>query len=258
MARAKIHAPRLARAVHGGLRPQGGRREAWWRRRLLAWLESLRLGARLGRGRNYAQQGQIRALAVAPGRIEAEVQGAEAAPYHVRVEMAPLDAAAVGALLRERPLLAAQLAAHALPLAFDEALRQAGLNLLPEARRDLTLRCDCKDWARPCKHLAAVLCLFADATAADPALLLRFRGIEPPLPPDAAEPRVAPEAEVLRLHPSADAGAVPRRLGALPYWRGEEPFVKTLEGAYRRAQAKALAAQTAAADFRFPEDFPAP
>ena len=65
-----------------------------------------------------------------------------------------------------------------------------------------------------------------------------------------------PEAELLCLHPSADGGAVPRRLGALPYWRGEEPFTKTLEGAYRRAQTKALAAQEDAADFRFPEDFP--
>ena len=257
MGRANAYAPRLARAVRGGLRLQGGRREAWWRRRLLAWLEGMRMGARLGRGRNYAQQGQIRALSVLPGLLEAEVQGAEAAPYHTRVEMAPLDAAAVGEILRARPFLAAQLAAHALPLAFDEALRQAGFSLLPEGRRDLRLRCDCKDWARPCKHLAAVLCLFADATAADPALLLRFRGIEPPAPPDADVPRVAPEAEVARLHPSADAGAVPRRLGALPYWRGEEPFVKTLEGAYRRAQAKALAAQTAFSDFRFPEDFPA-
>lgn len=256
MSRAKTYAPRLAKTVHGGLRPQGGRREAWWRRALLAWLEGLHMGARLGRGRNYAQQGQIRSLAVSPGLIEAEVQGAEATPYHVRVQMPPLDAEAVWALLRARPMLAAQLAAHALPLAFGEALRQAGMPLLPEARADLALHCDCKDWARPCKHLAAVLCLFADATSADPALLLRFRGLLFPEPPEAPGPRAVPEAELLCLHPSADGGAVPRRLGALPYWRGEEPFTKTLEGAYRRAQTKALAAQEDAADFRFPEDFP--
>lgn len=255
MSRPKAYAPRLAKTVRGGLRPQGGRRDAWWRRNLLAWLESLHMGARLGRGRNYAQQGQIKSLTVSPGLIKAEVQGAEATPYHVRIEMPPLPQDAVWALLSAKPILAAQLAAHALPIAFAEALRQNGLTLLPETRRDLTLHCDCKDWARPCKHLAAVLCLFADATAADPALLLRFRGILFPETTANLTPRLLPETEILRLHPSADAAAIPRRLGALPYWRGDEPFSKTLESAYHRAQDKALAAQTHAADLRFPEDY---
>lgn len=255
MSRPKAYAPRLAKTVRGGLRPQGGRRDAWWRRNLLAWLESLHMGARLGRGRNYAQQGQIKSLTVSPGLIKAEVQGAKATPYHVRIEMPPLPQDAVWALLRAKPILAAQLAAHALPIAFAEALRQNGLTLLPETRRDLTLHCDCKDWARPCKHLAAVLCLFADATAADPALLLRFRGILFPETTANLTPRLLPETEILRLHPSADAAAIPRRLGALPYWRGDEPFSKTLESAYHRAQDKALAAQTHAADLRFPEDY---
>ena len=255
MSRPKAYAPRLAKTVRGGLRPQGGRRDAWWRRNLLAWLESLHMGARLGRGRNYAQQGQIKSLTVSPGLIKAEVQGAEATPYHVRIEMPPLPQDAVWALLRAKPILAAQLAAHALPIAFAEALRQNGRTLLPETRRDLTLHCDCKDWARPCKHLAAVLCLFADATAADPALLLRFRGILFPETTANLTPRLLPETEILRLHPSADAAAIPRRLDALPYWRGDEPFSKTLESAYHRAQDKALAAQTHAADLRFPEDY---
>ncbi len=214
------------------------------------------MGARLGRGRSYAQSGQIRALTVEPGLIRAVVQGAERAPYQVSLEMAPLDAGAVGEILRERPMLAAQLAARNLPMAFDETLRRHGLALLPQTREAMRLRCDCKDWARPCKHLAAALCLFADATAADPLLLLRFRGILFPEEPPRLEPRVVPEAEILGLHPAAQAGLLPRRLGALPYWRGEEPFVKTLEDAYRRAQAKALHAFDAAADFRFPEDHP--
>ena len=72
MSRPKTYAPRLAKTVHGGLRPQGGRRDAWWRRNLLAWLESLHMGARLGRGRNYAQQGQIKSITVSPGLIQAE------------------------------------------------------------------------------------------------------------------------------------------------------------------------------------------
>ena len=252
----RAFAPRQAKTVRGGLRPQSGRRDAWWRRRLMEWLEGLRIGPRLGRGRNYAQQGQIRALTVRPGQIDAEVQGAEAAPYYVSLRMAPLDQGRVRPLLRARPMLMARLAARALPIALEETLAEAGMSLFPPARDDLAMACDCRDWARPCKHLAAVFCLFADASAADPALLLRFRGIVFPDAPPNLTPRAVPEAEILRLHPSTDAGLVPRRLGPLPYWRGDEPFQQTLESAYRRAQGKALAALDGHADLRFPEDTP--
>lgn len=250
----KTYAPRLAKTVHGGLRPQGGHREAWWRRRWMEWLEGLRMGARLGRGRNYAQLGQIRTLTVLPGEIRAEVQGAEATPYAVAITMEPLDVGAVEVMLAGRPFLMAQLVAHALPIAFEEALHALGTSLFPRQRKDVVFRCDCKDWARPCKHLAAALCLFADAIGADPQLLLRFRGLILPEPPADLAPQTLPDARILALHPSADAASVPRRLGTLPYWRGSEDFRKSLEAAYRRAHDKALAALEGIADLRFPED----
>lgn len=252
----KVYAPRLAKTVQGGLRPQGGRRDAWWRRRWMEWVEGLRMGARLGRGRSYAQLGQIRSLIVEPGCLTAEVQGAEREPYRASVAMPPLDAEAVEAMLAGNPFLAAQLIAHALPIAFEEALHMMGASLFPQGRKEVTFRCDCKDWARPCKHLAAVLCLFADAIGADPRLLLRFRGLMlPELPPDLT-PKVLPEARILDLAPSADVTAIPRRLGALPYWRGTEDFRKTLESAYRRAHDKAVQALNGVADMRLPEDYP--
>lgn len=235
---------------------QSAARAAWWRRPLIAWLENLHLGARLGRGRNYAQLGQVKTLEAAPGQLRAVVQGAESAPYHITVSMPVLDASAVEDLLRQNPFLAAQLAAHTLPMAFAELLRRHGLPLFPEARGDMTFTCDCKDWSRPCKHIAAVLCLFADAIAADPQLFLRFRGIVLPEVPPRLEPQLLPADRLLALHPTPDAAAVPRRLGSLPYWRGAEDFRKTLESVYRRAHAKAMAALEAVADVRFPEDAP--
>lgn len=252
----KVYAPRLAKTVHGGLRPQGSHREAWWRKRWMEWLEGLHMGARLGRGRNYAQLGQIRSLSVEPGRLVAEVQGAEREPYAVTVAMPPLDTAAVEAILSTRPFLAAQLVAHTLPFAFEEALSSIGESLFPKKRQEVTFHCTCKDWARPCKHLAAALCLFADAMAADPQLLLRFRGLILPEPPPNLTPQILPETYILSLNPSPDAASVPRRLGTLPYWRGTEDFRKTLESAYRRAHDKALVALEGFADLRFPEDYP--
>ena len=251
------HAPRLARTVLGGLRLQSANRDAWWRKAWIAWLESLHMGARLGRGRSYAQLGQIRELTLEAGCLRAIVQGAERDPYHLSIHLPPLPDAPLRALLHEHPLLTAQLMANTFPLALYEHLRQAGFDLFPVGKTGVTFRCSCRDWARPCKHLAAALCLFADAIAAEPALLFRFRGVTlPEAPPDLTPTRLSQDA-LLALHPSADAAAVPRRLGSLPYWRGEEDLKKTLSHAYHRAHERALKAlESFSADLRFPEDHP--
>ncbi len=253
----KVHPPRLTKTVRGGLRPQGGRRDAWWTKRWMTWLESLHMGARLGRGRNYAQLGQIKTLDVAPGRLSAEVQGADAEPYHVAFQMPVWDAKAVTELLMAHPIYTAQLYAHHLPMSLSELLAQRGYALFPVGKQQLNFFCTCKDWARPCKHLAAALCLFADAMAADPLLLFRFRGVILPEVTPTHLPQVLPEEEILRLHPTPNVTTVPRRLGTLPYWHGAEDFRKTLEFAYRRAHERALTSlDTLGADFRFPEDAP--
>lgn len=256
MSKKKQYAPRFARSIRGGLRPQGANRDVWWRKRWITWLESMHLGARLGRGRNYAQQGQVREMIVMPGEITAEVQGADVHPYQLSAKMPILNAEAIWQILHEMPICTAQVAARTLPISFHEALLQQGFSLFPETRSDMTFHCSCKDWSRPCKHLLAVLCLFADAIASDPLLLLRFRGIVFPDETPNLTPRILPTETILRFHPSPDTASVPRRLGTLPYWRGTDDFRKTLESAYHRAHLKALAATESFVDLRFAEDAP--
>ncbi len=48
--------------------------------------------------------------------------------------------------------------------------------LLPLRWSDLRASCTCPDSANPCKHLAAVLYVFADQLDTDPWLLLQWRG----------------------------------------------------------------------------------
>lgn len=254
---ASRHQPRVPLTVYGGLRLQGSNRGAWWRKAWIAWLERLQMGARLGRGRNYAQRGQVQTLEVQPGVLRARVQGMEREPYRVEMRWEPLPSEPVVSLLRASPVLAAQLAANCLPVSFDQAIRQLGFSLFPEGREGVSFRCTCRDWARPCKHLAAAFCLFADVIASEPQVLLRLRGIPVVEPEPDCTPTHLPLVDLLALRPATNAAAVPRRLGSLPYWRGEEGLRKTLEVAYRRAHERALTAlETAAADLRFPEDVP--
>lgn len=216
----------------------------------------MHLGARLGRGRNYAQQGQVRELIVMPGEITATVQGADAEPYQLSAKMPVLDAEKVWLILHDMPICAAQVAARSLPVSLNEALLQHDLHLFPETRQDMQFHCTCKDWTRPCKHLLAALCLFTDAIATDPLLLLRFRGIVFPEEAPNLSPQTLSAEQILRLHPTPDAASVPRRLGTLPYWRGTEDFRKTLESAYHRAHLKAITATDTPVDLRFAEDAP--
>lgn len=252
----KVYPQRLAKSVQGGLRPQGANRDAWWRKRWLTWLESLHLGARLGRGRSYAQLGQIKQLSISPGKIDAVIQGASEAPYTTSIKMEPLPEETILSLLQKEPFLTAQLYAHALPFRFEERLGQENLSLFPHKRNDLSYHCTCKDWVRPCKHIAAALCLFADASAADPHLLLRFRGlILPDISPTLIPKELSPN-EMLSLRPISDGAMIIKRLGSLPYWRGSEDLKKNLTSAYQRAHQKALSALQSFADLRLPEDYP--
>jgi uncharacterized Zn finger protein len=62
------------------------------------------------------------------------------------------------------------------PPELEAVFQRAGVALLPHAWRDLRATCGCPDPENPCKHIAAVLYVFADRLDADPWLLLQWRG----------------------------------------------------------------------------------
>lgn len=168
--------------VDGGLatsRQRGAMADSWWSRRFVEVLESYGLGTRLQRGRRYARQGQVVSLDVSAGLLTAQVQGSRLTPYVVTVVVSsPTERQwrVVDAALRSRVGLAAHLLAGELPAELEDVFTQAKASLFPERWRDLKARCSCPDSANPCKHIAAVLYLFADRLDDDPWLLLEWRG----------------------------------------------------------------------------------
>jgi uncharacterized Zn finger protein len=168
--------------VDGGLttsRPRGPIAESWWSRRFVQTLESYGLGGRLERGRRYARQGQIVSLDVSPGLLMAQVQGSRPAPYEVTVNVSVPTARqwrVVDAALGQRVGLAAHLLAGEVPAELEEVFADAKAPLFPSTWRDLSTKCSCPDSTNPCKHIAAVLYLFADRLDDDPWLLLEWRG----------------------------------------------------------------------------------
>jgi uncharacterized Zn finger protein len=168
--------------VEGGIRASSQRGdigESWWSRRFLSLLEAFGYGSRLARGRNYARRGQVLELDVAAGEVRAVVQGSRRQPYQVRIGLEPLDDAdwrRAEQAMAERALFMARLLAGEMPRQIEEAFEACSLSLFPRSGSDLASGCTCPDWARPCKHVAAVFYLLAEAFDADPFLVFEWRG----------------------------------------------------------------------------------
>jgi uncharacterized Zn finger protein len=176
------YAPARRRTPANGLKARSRRGpigSTWWGRR---WIEGLRAFGwenRLERGRTYARGGQVVRFRIAPGQIDAKVQGSRPAPYQVRIAVRPIPdrgwTAASRALAR-RPGLVGALLTGEMPSSVEEAFAASKVPLFPSTDRDFQTDCSCPDWANPCKHVAAVHFLVGEALDRDPFLLFELRG----------------------------------------------------------------------------------
>jgi uncharacterized Zn finger protein len=169
-------------AVSGGLKARSTRGaigQTWWSGRFIAVLEAIIVGGRLERGRNYARRGQVLSMDVAAGMVSALVQGSRVQPYRVRIGLDAFGAPQWDAA--ERALAAsawysAKLLAGEMPEDIDEVFAELGLALFPASAAELSMYCSCPDWEVPCKHIAAVFYLLAEAFDDDPFSILAWRG----------------------------------------------------------------------------------
>jgi uncharacterized Zn finger protein len=271
------------RAAKGGIKAQSKRGQfgqSWWAKRWIAVLESFDIGARLGRGRSYARNGQVLSINVGKGKVTARVQGSRPRPYDVAIEVAELskkDWAKLVQALVGQALFAAKLLAGEMPTDIEEVFKGAELSLFPGKSKDLKTSCSCPDWSNPCKHVAAVYYLLGEEFDRDPFLLFQLRGLgreelfaelnkaasataAAPATADAeALPAAAPAAEPLPadasafwsvgqvpddlfgdVQPPPVSAAWPKRLGSFPFWRGKERFLDALEPIYRDASQHGL------------------
>jgi uncharacterized Zn finger protein len=144
-------------------------------------LEDIGLGNRLQRGRSYARKGQVIELGVEAGMVSARVQGSRARPYRVRIGLTAFgkrEWAGLEHALAASAWYSAKLLAGEMPEDIEEVFAAQGLPLFPAAARELTMDCSCPDWEVPCKHIAAVFYLLAEAFDDDPFTILAWRGRE--------------------------------------------------------------------------------
>lgn len=179
-----VRIPRHASGIRAQESRTGSGR-SWWSRRWLATLEQMGLGARLGRGRNYAMSGQVVSISIEGPRVLATVVGSRPDPYSVSVVFRAPEGDArsrIVARLKAEPMLVARMLADDLPTEVEAIFRDEGWPLFPggklgPGRYDMTTKCSCPDYANPCKHSSAVLLLLGEEIARRPATLVELRGI---------------------------------------------------------------------------------
>jgi uncharacterized Zn finger protein len=146
-----------------------------------AWCENLErysdFASRLPRGRSYVRNGCVVDLWITPGTIAARVSGTEL--YTVGIGVAAVASKQWKAICRDVAggidsvieLLQGRLSTSVMA-----RLCAKGTGLFPSPA-EISLSCSCPDWARMCKHVAAVLYGIGARLDAEPALLFTLRQV---------------------------------------------------------------------------------
>lgn len=266
--------PSRPKTAKGGIKSQSkGTRfaESWWAKRWIAVLEGFNIGARLGRGRSYARNGQVLSIDIDKGSVRAGVQGSRSKPYEIRMRVKPLSETQwrrVTSALADQAIFAAKLLAGEMPQDIEQVFQEAGLSLFPETLKDVETNCSCPDWSNPCKHIAAVYYLLGEEFDRNPFLIFKLRGMEqdellgglgksfqeankPEQQGGLSEP-ISPESETFwngSDPPDALSGevlippmraALLKRIGNFPFWRGDRSLMDVLEPVYVQASERGL------------------
>ncbi len=152
----------------------------WWAQR---WLDPIvdcrELRAKVRKGRIVARRGRVHQLTVKSGLVTATVEGDSGGALSVRLRMTPV-LPGTWELALERISKEAGLAALLLGGRISEQMVQVferlGAELFPFDHHDLTYFCTCGDDDKVCIHSVAVHLALSEAIAADPLVLLEFRG----------------------------------------------------------------------------------
>lgn len=133
---------------------------------------------RLPRGRTYVRNGSVCHLGISEDRIVAIVSGSEL--YNINIEIKPL-APSKWKQLREQCTGKIGSLLELLQGRFSDQVMQTvthrdqGLFPKPD---EISMHCNCPDWADLCKHLAAVLYGVGARLDQNPELLFKLRGVD--------------------------------------------------------------------------------
>lgn len=221
-----------------------------------AWCDNLETYSdfenRLPRGRTYVRNGSVIDLQIAPGKVIAKVMGSDL--YQIEIAIAPLPAAQWQALVADCTGSIAtlvELLQGRLSQAVMARVCEREKGMFPKPG-EIGLGCSCPDWARMCKHAAAVLYGVGARLDEKPELLFVLRQVDAGelLTAQAAvlsAPKKKPaKARVLDDSALADVFGIDLAVAEEPAKRGKKAVAKkTAAPAVKKVPVKKVAAKKA-------------
>jgi uncharacterized Zn finger protein len=155
--------------------------KTWWGK---SWNKNLEnydnISNRIGRGRSYVRHGAVLDLKIQPGQVKSLVQGSASKPYHVTIEIKPIQK---NNLIKIKKSCQGQLESLPellegnFPKTLSTVFMTKGEGLFPSSD-EITLSCSCPDLTGMCKHVAATLYGIGARLDENPMLFFTLRNAD--------------------------------------------------------------------------------
>jgi uncharacterized Zn finger protein len=160
----------------------------WWGDRFIQALEAFTDDNRLKRGRSYASGGKVKSFEIDLNKITAKVRGSvnpyfgvyKEPTYNIEIQITPIAKTHCHEAIQKlssKASIISRLLLNEVPENIEDTFSHLGLHLLPHSSKDFKTKCDCPDYANPCKHIAGVYYLVASQLDNNPWLLFELRGL---------------------------------------------------------------------------------
>lgn len=160
----------------------------WWGDRFIQALEAFTDDNRLKRGRSYASGGKVKTFEIDLNKITAKVRGSvnpyfgvyKEPTYNIEIQITPIAKTRCHEAIQQlssKASIISRLLLNEVPENIEDTFSNLGLHLLPHSSKDFKTKCDCPDYANPCKHIAGVYYLVASQLDNNPWLLFELRGL---------------------------------------------------------------------------------
>jgi uncharacterized Zn finger protein len=152
----------------------------WWGKSWTKNLESYSDYAnRMGRGRSYVRNNAVIDLKIKLGLVTSMVQGSDKKPYNINITIKPIESSEWKGIVKEcegKLDSLEELLKGKFPKALSEFFTSKGNGLFPSPK-EITLQCNCPDYATMCKHVAATLYAVGAKLDNNPSLFFELRNI---------------------------------------------------------------------------------
>ena len=154
----------------------------WWGKKWLDSLEGIDLANRIPRGLTYARTDKVFDVKadVTTGRITACVVGRFHPYYKVTLAFDRVSAKArdhfIDALISDLAVIS-RLSNRELDPRIFKIAQENGIKLFPTSWHDIGMKCNCPDYAIPCKHIAAVIYVVSELIDTNPFILFDLIGV---------------------------------------------------------------------------------